>query len=87
MFTIIRTAVRFFFIGFGVGLLLAPRAGAETRQMLRDKLDEFVGSILEIADLPPVEPAQAGTAANASAARGRARAARGNESGAGAAKS
>lgn len=86
MFTIIRTAVRFFFIGFGVGLLLAPRAGAETRQLLRDKLDEFVGSVLEVADLPPVEPAQAGTLANASSARGRPRAAQGSESGAGTAK-
>lgn len=84
MFTLIRTAVRFFFIGFGVGLLLAPRAGAETRQLMRDKLDEFVGSVLEVADLPPVEPTSAG---GTSGARTRARTATGGESGAGTAKS
>lgn len=84
MFTLIRTAVRFFFIGFGVGLLLAPRAGAETRQLIREKLDELVGSVLEVADLPPVEPAAGG--ASTTGTRTRARTARGGEAGAGAAK-
>jgi hypothetical protein len=54
MFGLVRTAVRFFFIGFGVGVLLAPRAGAETRELIRRKFSEVIGSVLEIADLPPV---------------------------------
>ncbi len=57
MFGLVRNAVRFFFIGFGVGMLLAPRAGAETRELIREKLNLIVGSILEVADLPPVEGA------------------------------
>lgn len=79
MFGLIRTAVRFFFIGFGVGVLLAPRAGAETRALIRSKLDQVVGSMLEVADLPPVETA----AADAKAEAGRARAKARSESGAG----
>lgn len=55
MFGLVRTAVRFFFIGFGVGVLLAPRTGANTRQLIREKINLVVGSILEVADLPPVE--------------------------------
>lgn len=78
MFGLIRTAVRFFFIGFGVGVLLAPRAGAETRALIRSKLDQVVGSLLEVADLPPVE----GAAADAKAEAGRARAKARSESGA-----
>ncbi len=55
MFGLVRTAVRFFFIGFGVGVLLAPRAGAETRGLIREKLSGIVNSVLEVADLPPVD--------------------------------
>jgi len=55
MFGLVRTAVRFFFIGFGVGVLLAPRTGANTRELIREKINLVVGSILEVADLPPVE--------------------------------
>jgi hypothetical protein len=54
MFGLVRTAVRFFFIGFGVGVLLAPRAGAETRALIREKLNLVIGSVLEVADLPPI---------------------------------
>lgn len=78
MFGLLRTAVRFFFIGFGVGVLLAPRAGADTRKLIQDKLNMVVGSMLEVADLPPVE----GTAEVKAATHGRARAR--TESGAGA---
>lgn len=77
MFGLIRTAVRFFFIGFGVGVLLAPRAGAETRALIRSKLDQVVGSLLEVADLPPVDGAAEGKAET-----GRARAKARSESGA-----
>jgi len=55
MFGLLRTAVRFFVIGVGVGVLFAPRPGAQTRQMIREKLDSLVGSVAELADLPPVE--------------------------------
>ncbi len=79
MFGLVRTAVRFFFIGFGVGVLLAPRAGADTRELIREKLNMIVGSILEVADLPPVEGA---ADAKAETPRGRARGH--SESGAGA---
>ena len=79
MFGLVRTAVRFFFIGFGIGILLAPRAGAETRELIRAKLNMIVGSVLEVADLPPVEgTAEARTEAPRGRARGR------TESGAGA---
>jgi len=79
MFGLVRNAVRFFFIGFGVGMLLAPRAGAETRELIREKLNLIVGSILEVADLPPVEGA-ADTKAETPRGRTRGR----SESGAGA---
>lgn len=71
MFGLVRTAVRFFFIGFGVGVLLAPRAGAETRGLIREKLNGIVNSVLEVADLPPAD----GTAGEAASqqTRGRAR--------------
>ena len=79
MFGLVRTAVRFFFIGFGIGILLAPRAGAETRELIREKLNMIVGSLLEVADLPPVEgSAEARTETPRGRARGR------SESGAGA---
>lgn len=71
MFGLVRTAVRFFFIGFGVGILLAPRAGAETRGLIREKLNGIVNSVLEVADLPPVDGAS-GEAAQEQT-RGRAR--------------
>lgn len=71
MFGLVRTAVRFFFIGFGVGILLAPRAGADTRALIRSKLDAIVNSVLEVADLPPVEGA--GGEPAEPQARGRAR--------------
>lgn len=79
MFGLVRTAVRFFFIGFGVGVLLAPRAGANTRELIREKINLVVGSLLEVADLPPVDAsADAKTETARSRPRGR------SESGAGA---
>ena len=80
MFGLMRTAVRFFFIGFGVGILLAPRTGAETRALIREKLNAIVNSVLEVADLPPDE----GTGGEAAQpqARGRTRGGRA-ETGAG----
>ena len=56
MFALLRTSLRFFVVGFVVGSLFAPRSGAETRQMLREKFNVIANQILEIAALPPIEP-------------------------------
>jgi hypothetical protein len=56
MFALLRTSLRFFVIGFVVGTLFAPRSGAETRQMLREKFTIVANQILELAALPPIEP-------------------------------
>jgi hypothetical protein len=56
MFALLRTSLRFFVVGFVVGTLFAPRSGAETRQMLSEKLTVMVNQILELAALPPIEP-------------------------------
>ncbi len=56
MFALLRTSLRFFVIGFVAGTLFAPRSGAETRQMLREKFTVMVNQILELAALPPIEP-------------------------------
>ena len=53
---IFRAALRFFALGFVVGTLVAPRPGAETRRMLREKLTIMANQILELAALPPIEP-------------------------------
>ena len=56
MFALLRTSLRFFVVGFVVGTLFAPRSGAETRQMLREKFTIVANQILELAALPPLEP-------------------------------
>jgi gas vesicle protein len=56
MFALLRTSLRFFVVGFVVGTLFAPRSGAETRQMLREKFRVMVNQMLELAALPPIEP-------------------------------
>jgi hypothetical protein len=56
MFALLRTSLRFFVVGFVAGTLFAPRSGAETRQMLREKFTIVANQILELAALPPIEP-------------------------------
>ncbi len=56
MFAVIRAAIRAFAIGIAVGILFAPRAGAETRTMLSKKIAAFINELLEVAALPPVQP-------------------------------
>lgn len=56
MLVLLRTSLRFFVVGFVVGTLFAPRSGAETRQMLREKFTVMVNQMLELAALPPIEP-------------------------------
>jgi hypothetical protein len=67
MFSRVRIAIRFFFLGLAVGVLLAPRSGEETRRMLRDRADRLLNDILDAASLgtsssagaPPAEEAAA----------------------------
>ena len=61
MFGVLRAAIRAFVIGVVVGVLFAPRAGAETRRMLNERFTSLVNQILEIAALPPIEPSRAHT--------------------------
>ena len=75
MFALLRTSLRFFIIGFVAGTLFAPRSGAETRQMLGEKLMVMANQVLELAALPPIEPRTA--VKNGGEARARRTAARG----------
>ena len=60
MFSRVRIAIRFFFVGLAVGVLLAPRSGEDTRRMLREKADSLLNDVLEAASLG----ASAGTGAS-----------------------
>ena len=51
MFSRVRIAIRFFFVGLAVGVLLAPRSGEETRRLLREKADGLLNDILDAASL------------------------------------
>lgn len=51
MFSRVRIAIRFFFVGLAVGILLAPRSGEQTRRMLREKADGLLNSILDAASM------------------------------------
>ena len=61
MFGIINAALRAFAVGVAVGMLFAPRPGAETRRMLNERIAAMINQVLEIAALPPIEPSQAAT--------------------------
>jgi gas vesicle protein len=78
MFSRVRIAIRFFFVGLAVGILLAPRSGEETRQMLRAKADELLNNILDAASMgvqpePPAAkaPTRSTRSRNGSASRAR----------------
>ena len=51
MISRVRIAIRFFFVGLAVGVLLAPRSGAETRRRLRQRADRFLNDLLDAATL------------------------------------
>ncbi len=51
MFSRVRIAIRFFFVGLAVGVLLAPRSGFETRRLLRQRADRLVNELLDAASL------------------------------------
>lgn len=55
MFSRVRIAIRFFFVGLAVGVLLAPRSGRETRQLVREKADRLLNDVLDAATLGTYE--------------------------------
>jgi gas vesicle protein len=61
VFGVINAAIRAFVVGVVVGMLFAPRPGAETRRMLNERIAALINELLEIAALPPIEPSQAAT--------------------------
>ena len=72
MFSRVRIAIRFFFVGLAVGVLLAPRAGIETRRLLRQRADRLVNDLLEaasISGLPSGSKADGAPARRASPAK------------------
>ena len=59
MFSRVRIAIRFFFVGLAVGVLLAPRSGEETRRMVRQKADRLLNDVLDAATLGTVDTGSA----------------------------
>jgi hypothetical protein len=55
MFSRVRIAIRFFFVGLAVGVLLAPRSGAETRRLVRERADRLLNDVLDAATLGTFE--------------------------------
>ena len=55
MFSRVRIAIRFFFVGLAVGILLAPRSGEETRRLVREKADRLLNDVLDAATLGAYE--------------------------------
>jgi hypothetical protein len=51
MFSRVRIAIRFFFVGLAVGVLMAPRSGEETRRLLRERADSLLNDVLDAASL------------------------------------
>jgi gas vesicle protein len=51
MFSRVRIAIRFFFVGLAVGVLMAPRSGEQTRRLVREKADRLLNDILDAATL------------------------------------
>jgi hypothetical protein len=56
MFSRVRIAIRFFFVGLAVGVLLAPRSGVETRRLLRQRADRLLNELLDAAALGGFQP-------------------------------
>jgi gas vesicle protein len=68
MFSRVRIAIRFFFVGLAVGILMAPRSGEQTRRMLREKADGLLNSILDAASMG-AEPEAAPTTSTSRSTR------------------
>ena len=61
MFSRVRVAIRFFFVGLAVGVLLAPRKGEETRRLVREKAEGILNDVLDAASLGTVDTGARGT--------------------------
>ena len=55
MFSRVKVAIRFFFVGLVVGVLLAPRSGRATRRLLRVRADRLFNELLDAATLGAYE--------------------------------
>jgi hypothetical protein len=55
MFSRVKVAIRFFFVGLVVGVLLAPRSGRATRKLLRVRADRLFNELLDAATLGAYE--------------------------------
>ena len=55
MFSRVKIAIRFFFVGLVVGVLLAPRSGKATRRLLRVRADRLFNDLLDAATLGAYE--------------------------------
>jgi gas vesicle protein len=58
MLSRVRIAIRFFFVGLAVGVLLAPRTGVETRRMVRERIDRLFNDVLDAATFAVPTPAR-----------------------------
>jgi len=56
-FSRVKVAIRFFFVGLVVGVLLAPRSGVATRRLLRERADRLFNELLDAATLGAYDPA------------------------------
>jgi hypothetical protein len=65
MFSRVRIAIRFFFMGLAVGILLAPRSGTETRRLVRERADRILNDVLDAATLGTYDDGSASDAATA----------------------
>jgi hypothetical protein len=63
MLSRVRIAIRFFFVGLAVGVLLAPRSGVETRRLVRERADKLLNDVLDAATFAVPEPARTDGAA------------------------
>lgn len=77
MFSRVRIAIRFFFVGLAVGVLLAPRSGEETRRLVRAKADQLLNDVLDAASLGTYDSGAGATEDDESAAPKRTRAGNG----------
>ena len=68
MFSRVRIAIRFFFLGLAVGVLLAPRSGQETRRLVRERADRLLNDLLDAATLGTYDNGTGGQAAEADGA-------------------
>ena len=72
MFSRVRIAIRFFFMGLAVGILLAPRSGTETRRLVRERADRILNDVLDAATLGTYDDGSASDATTAADAEAKA---------------